>query len=433
MIKSKIKTFSLQPKIIKLLCNCFNTENISEAVYKGLIGFLSNTSYGKRMDDFALHQLLTVEERTTIKKYSVRITKELEQMINIQTTTDTIFNVVVIMLANYLYYSNSAPSLTMPAKTNFLSELDNAKADISTKLLTLLGSKWNKKMQSAINHILQTSEKIWCSSIEPFVGALGIFTNFRFAFNEIINDMDLQKVNLYRAIQAYMDVLLLKMLCKPVDEQTFIDNQEQLKAKYNLSNSKVNLEAAASFLFSNLLSVWSSGSTFKGTYKSYRKKLDNIALLCKRLKDTEICGDDAFKLIRKHMEDSGAIFIIDPPYLDTDVYSKTAVTAGKEQKIFDYAKHVELAKLLRKTHQEYGNDFIYFCRITAPHKFDSKPDKDKHDRHMEGRIDDLYWGYGHYYIDVPLLKDNSITAIERIITSFDFSGAQPYGNGRGQN
>ena len=80
MPKSKIKTFSLQPKIIKLLCNCFNTENISEAVYKGLIGFLSNTFYGEHMDDFALHQLLTVEERTTIKKYSVRITKELEQM-----------------------------------------------------------------------------------------------------------------------------------------------------------------------------------------------------------------------------------------------------------------------------------------------------------------------------------------------------------------
>ena len=50
---------------------------------------------------------------------------------------------------------------------------------------------------------------------------------------------------------------------------------------------------------------------------------------------------------------------------------------------------------------------------------------------MKGCIDDLYWGYGYYYIDV--LSDEEDNTTERIITSFDFSGAQPYGNGRGQN
>lgn len=50
---------------------------------------------------------------------------------------------------------------------------------------------------------------------------------------------------------------------------------------------------------------------------------------------------------------------------------------------------------------------------------------------MKGCIDDLYWGYGYYYIDVLYDKEDNTT--ERIITSFYFSGAQPYGNGRGQN
>ena len=47
------------------------------------------------------------------------------------------------------------------------------------------------------------------------------------------------------------------------------------------------------------------------------------------------------------------------------------------------------------------------------------------DRHMLGRIDDLYWGYGFYYIDVPYSNDGTI---EHVITSFDFDGAKPYGS-----
>ena len=140
------------------------------------------------------------------------------------------------------------------------------------------------------------------------------------------------------------------------------------------------------------------------------------------------------ELIEKYMKSEDSIFIIDPPYIDTNIYKSSIIIDEKydaEKEEFGYKEHMRLAKLLRKTHQEYGNDFIYFCRITAPHKFDSKPDKDTHDRHMKGCIDDLYWGYGYYYIDVLYDKEDNTT--ERIITSFYFSGAQPYGNGRGQN
>jgi len=116
------------------------------------------------------------------------------------------------------------------------------------------------------------------------------------------------------------------------------------------------------------------------------------------------------------------------------VYSNTIVTAGDEQKDFDYKKHLELAELLHKTHAERGNDFIYFCRITVTRKHDQKTkaitnsaELDIGDRHMEGRIDDFYCGYEYYYIDVPYDKDGTT---ERIITSFPFNGATPYGNDR---
>ena len=82
------------------------------------------------------------------------------------------------------------------------------------------------------------------------------------------------------------------------------------------------------------------------------------------------------------------------------------------------------------TKEGKNNDFIYFCRITATRKKDQKTKEitnranlPAEDRHMEGMIDDLYWGYGFYYIDIPYGTDGTI---ERIITSFKFNKAKEY-------
>lgn len=58
----------MPPELVNQLCDHFQTDNASEAIRKGIHEFLTKSSYSKRMDDFALHQIiLTVEERTTIK------------------------------------------------------------------------------------------------------------------------------------------------------------------------------------------------------------------------------------------------------------------------------------------------------------------------------------------------------------------------------
>ncbi|MDY3818718.1 MAG: hypothetical protein SO019_06645, partial [Lachnospiraceae bacterium] len=100
------------------------------------------------------------------------------------------------------------------------------------------------------------------------------------------------------------------------------------------------------------------------------------------------------------------------------------------KKKFGFEEHKRLAKLLRQIKQNDGNDFIYFCRITAPrkkgkqcHAISTPEDLLIADRNLYETINDFYYGYGFYYVDVPLSDD--IT--ERIITSFPFVGATAYG------
>lgn len=429
------KTFTIPVALTKLLCKHFNTANSSAAIYKGIAGFLSNTAYGKRMDDFALHQILSINERRSTKKYSVRILSELEQVFDRYTVGDTIYNIITIILANYLYYSGTVHAKTIPSGGNMLKLPEESRVDKSMCLVRLKGNKWSKLMQDAIKSICHTAIKDqWESSIEIFAGALGIFSNFAFASHEIINDIDLQKVNLYKAIQSSKEDMLIKLLSESVDEQTFENNKAKKKG-FILDNKKVNIDAAVNYLFLNLLSVRNLGITFKRmAYEVYRNKMNAIYPLSERLKNTEICGLHALEILDKHKSDSSTVFIVDPPYLDTSGYENEILIDRKyddDKKKFGYREHVELARLLREAHQKYGNDFIFFCRTTITRVKDQKTKDitnlgklDTGDRHIQGIIDDLYWGYGFYYIDIPYDKDGTI---ERIITSFEFDGAIPYG------
>lgn len=83
-----------------------------------------------------------------------------------------------------------------------------------------------------------------------------------------------------------------------------------------------------------------------------------------RLKETKIYNMDILELIEKNKNAQNTIFIVDPPYLNTNVYKNDILTL--QNKEFGYKEHVKLAKLLRQiTKEGENNDFIYFCRITA--------------------------------------------------------------------
>ena len=140
------------------------------------------------------------------------------------------------------------------------------------------------------------------------------------------------------------------MMSKPVDEDTFGQCKSLLNNGEHLSDAEVNLDAAACFLFTTLLSVRNTGHTFSGkALSTYRKNMDAIALLNERMKDTEIYGRYALELIEKYMKSEDSIFIIDPPYIDTNIYKSSIIIDEKydaEKEEFGYKEHMRPVTIL---------------------------------------------------------------------------------------
>lgn len=173
-------------------------------------------------------------------------------------------------------------------------------------------------------------------------------------------------------------------------------------------------------------------NTFLNTIKekNYRETLSRIYSFHEKLKDTVIHEKDIFKVINKYRKNPNTLFIVDPNYLNANAYLDRIIKKPEEYgAAFGLNEHKKLAKLLCSTKKNFGNDFIYFCRITATRKKDKKnkvisdpKELEILDRDLKETINDLYYNHGLYYLDVEL--DNG--TIERIITSFPFEDATPY-------
>lgn len=306
-------------------------------------------------------------------------------------------------------------------------------------LLHILGSKWDSRMCDNINKILTTSNIYWQISVETCAGALGIHMNHCHAKSQVINDDDWNKINLYRAIKEFPEELILKMICIPVDRNTFNELKEEaakekelLKQSKIKVSSKIDINATARYLYLNIVSFRHMGNTFLNTIKeeNYRETLSRIYSFHEKLKDTVIDEKDTFKIINKYRKNPNTLFIVDPNYLNANAYLDRIIKKQEEYgAAFGLNEHKKLAKLLYSTKKNWGNDFIYFCRITATRKKDKQnnlisdsKELEILERDLKETINDLYYNHGLYYLDVEL--DNGI--IERIITSFPFENAIPY-------
>ncbi len=406
MDKEKRTTFTLPIKLVCLCTECYGT-NTSKAILNCLADYLLLPAEEQKLDRFGMHQVIpNVDDREKMGKFSIRIPENLFSIIKDLSGKDTISETVAKMLCNALHFNKK-----------------NASNIQCKPMLYVLGNKTNAKMQDAIRHIKETAlVSKFAISIETCAGALGIYSSFQFASKTILNDLDWDKANLYRAIQENPRKLIVLTRTFKVDKNTF---EEQKKRYKTFKKSKeINYEAAACYLFLNACQdgYWEGLYYSKMTVEKYISKLENILPLHKQLSSNDkqiITHDDAINVIKKYRHNKNVLFIVDPPYHDADYYN-----SAKNK--FNDKKHKELANELRLAKHNHDNHFLYFCRITATskHKGEDRPD---HDRHMKGRIDDLFYGNGFYFIDVPL-EDNDGT-IERIITSFDFEGAKPYGKG----
>ena len=425
-------TLTLPTALIDQCKQTYQTENQSQAINTALSDYLLLPYDEQILDSFAIHQLLPdIEDRKTAQGITLRLDSNLRKIMDKLSKQDTLSETAQMMISRTLY-----------AKQRGLSVSSN------TSLLYILGNKRNSMMQAAIKNIKDTAQDVnWQTSVETCAGVLGIYANFKFADKEIVNDNDWRKINLYRAIQENPRKLVILARALNVDSATFNVQMSLLDATEH--TAKVNYEAAAAYLYLNRNSYLHNETSLdtKASQQRYHKVLEAIAPLHQRMNQTgssaratRFQNMDLLKIIEKYRRQKNVLFIVDPPYLDTDYYnnkakSDDAVSDNTEpddavsdntepdDAKFGDAEHEELAHLLYLAKKNNGNDFIYFCRITAAKRDQKKPNAEEWDRHMKGRIDDMYHGHGFYYMDVDL--DDATT--ERIITSFDFEDAKPYG------
>ena len=399
---NKGKTLHLPTKLVDLAEQHFATNNASQAIRSCIEFSIMNCLSELQTDSNDIYHLLNLRERRDKKYYSVRIEDYAAEALT-SITNKSISDAVITAMVLTLSFTEH------PTTTK------------SLKLINILGSKWDERMQSAIGDVV--SGKSWGKTYETCVGALGIHANFVLSDNELINDDDIEKINLYQCIQQYAFEFKAKTLLFDCTEAGF----NSLK-KCDYSNTPIpNVDRAVRFFIMNYFSTRNSGST----YINKRKKtlyahLDVISPLSERLQNVKITNMDIFDVLHKHKREPNVLFIVDPIYLDANVYrSRTLGTVTEHGKEFRWEEHQRLAEVLRSI----KGDFIYFCRITASrHKIQCNELLDafetlrRRDIEMHGRIDDLYCDYHLYYMDIPL--DNG--TIERIITSFDFDGSTPY-------
>jgi site-specific DNA-adenine methylase len=409
-MSKQVKNLMIPSKLVELAKEHFKTENVSEAVYKCIEYAILFSMQIFPSVYKEIYFVLTIEERKLTRQYSIRLEDWLCNALCSATKKDLTTSVTMAILCTLKndISSDSAPSIVLGKKL---------------KIINILGSKWNEKMQSAIKKILDTSQKHWNTSIETCAGALGIHANFMCAENEIINDDDADKINLYRCIQKYP----LEFKCKAITFEINQDSFNKLKKEKIILNDTPNVDAAVRYFILNNFTSHNSGSTFqKKSEKAILKKLDCVGLLSRRLQNVTIMECDIFQIIKKYHNVEDTLFFVDPPYIDTNVYKTRKIRKPTEHgSDFRLEEHEQLAKKLLKI----KGDFIYFCRITAPRRCDSNcnlrdtPEAlKKADTILQGRIDDMYWGQGLFYVDVAINEN----IVERIITNFKFDGSTAY-------
>lgn len=274
--------------------------------------------------------------------------------------------------------------------------------------LRIPGSKRDLRMQDAISKVLRNCH--YDASVETCGGALEIHQNFMIADEEIICDIDPEKVNFYKVMQKQHKAFVSCALSYAINEETF----ERLKE----STPRDKVERAVRYFYLCLNSVRNDGKKYKKLkIRTYWNAVAATYTLHARLQATQIFQRDIFKTLdNRNLPKGKTLLIVDPPYLNTHAYSSNLTDEA----------HERLSKRLLTLCKKGTRDFLYFCRITDGHN-KSDPNeqilKQKNDQIIHGLIDDLYFGHSLYYIDIPL-NDG---VIERIITSFPFKDAKSYG------
>lgn len=178
-------------------------------------------------------------------------------------------------------------------------------------LLKYPGAK-NRLAPWIVSHIPQ--HKVYC---EPFLGSGAVFLNKEPAYNEILNDIDDDIYNFFKAVREYP-----KELCRIIEATPY--SRTEYSAAY-IGEPVSDLERARRFA----VKCWQGfgcGNKYKNGYrrgigakspnpaKAWVRLPETIQLAAERLKNAQIEHKDALELI-SDLYGKGTFIYIDPPYL----------------------------------------------------------------------------------------------------------------------
>lgn len=178
-------------------------------------------------------------------------------------------------------------------------------------LLKYPGAK-NRLAPWIIKHI--PPHKVYC---EPFLGSAAVFLNKEPAYNEILNDLDDDVYNFFKAVREYPE-----KFCRLIDVTPY--SRTEYSAAY-IDEPVSDLERARRFA----VKCWQGfgcGNKYKNGYrrgigdtspnpaKSWSQLPETIMLAAERLKNAQIEHKDALELI-SDLYGKDTFIYIDPPYM----------------------------------------------------------------------------------------------------------------------
>ena len=189
--------------------------------------------------------------------------------------------------------------------------------------------------------------------VEPFAGSAAILFSKPRADEEIISDLDKQKVS---ALQ-YLQEATPEELKTLVEESDWRPSRERFR-EISRAQPRSKREALYRLLYLDRHG-WHAAESFPEDYapnKHSGPHLENLIAAHNRLKGVEILHQDALEVISKYKDDPDAFFYIDPPYLPAKGSEEPPpYHVGSDFGYDDWQKLIDLLKTVK-------GKFILSCR-----------------------------------------------------------------------
>lgn len=161
--------------------------------------------------------------------------------------------------------------------------------------------------------------------IEPFCGAASVFLNKNKSKLEIINDLDLGVINIFRSLRDENNVFIKKIKKIEYSKESF---EKALCEKQKLNSDldhAINEFVVRRMSRGGLKKAFSWSERTRGgnpgEVNAWLSIIEELPQISKRLKDTFILNKNAFEIIKAFNEEKTLCYV-DPPYLPDTRVSK---------------------------------------------------------------------------------------------------------------